>query len=276
MDIREATNRESLRGATTDDLRRRYLVQALFEPDRICLVYTHEDRLVFGGALPVARNLTLEPEGPINRTSFLSGREMAILHVGGGGGVVRVDGGSHELGPHDMLYIGRGERRVEFTSVSDVPARYYLASAPAHRDCPDKLVQAGDVVPVDIGTAEGSSRRRLYKVVHPDHVESCNLLMGYTELLAGDTWNTMPPHLHDRRTEIYFYFDLPASQRVFHFMGEPGETRHLVVENEQAVISPSWSIHAGVGTNAYTFCWAMAGENNDYGDLDPVKTTDLR
>ncbi len=276
MDIREATNRESVRGATTDELRRRYLVDDLFQADQIRLVYAHEDRLVIGGVLPVARGLILEPEGPINQASFLSGRELAILHVGGGRGVVRIDGSRHELGPRDMLYVGRGQRTVEFGSVSDAPTRYYLASAPAHRDCPDKLVSAGDVVPVDIGTAEGSSRRRLFKVVHPDHVESCNLLMGYTELWAGDTWNTMPPHLHDRRTEIYFYFDLPASERVFHFMGEPSETRHLVVENEQAVISPSWSIHAGVGTNAYTFCWAMAGENNVYSDLDPLKTTDLR
>jgi 4-deoxy-L-threo-5-hexosulose-uronate ketol-isomerase len=277
MQIRHATSPDWIRAVTTEELRGRFLVEGLFAADEVRMAYSHEDRLVIGGALPVTWPVTLDPAGPVNRTSFLTGRELGILHVGGGPGIVIVDGARHELGPLDMLYVGLGERTVEFASASaQAPARFYFVSATAHRSCPDVFVRSADVVPVEIGSAEGSSRRRLNKVIHPDHVETSNLLMGFTQMVPGDTWNTMPPHLHDRRTEIYFYFDLPVGERVFHFMGEPGETRHLVVENEQAVISPSWSIHAGVGTCAYTFCWAMAGENCDYGDLDPLKITGLR
>ena len=277
MDVRHATSPDSLMGATTDDLRRRYLVESLLVPDQIRTVYAFDDRLVIGGAAPATRSLTLRPGGPVNSPSFLSARELGILHVAGGTAVVTVDGAPFELAQRDMLYLGRGERTVEFASaMADEPARLYLVSAVAHRACPDRKITRSEVVPTDLGSTEGSSRRRLFRVIHPDHVETANLLMGYTELVPGDTWNTMPPHLHDRRAEVYFYFDLPADQRVFHIMGEPGETRHLVVANEQVVISPPWSIHAGVGTSAYTFCWAVAGENNTYTDFDPVAITHLR
>jgi 4-deoxy-L-threo-5-hexosulose-uronate ketol-isomerase len=276
MEIRHATSPDALLAATTAQLRQRHLVESMFVEGEIRTVYSHEDRLVLGGTVPLAALLALRPDGPVNSPTFLSHRELGVLHIGGGAGAVIVDGTRYALDPLDMLYVGRGERNVEFASLDAAhPARFYFASAVAHRACPDRLVTRSEVVPVEIGTTAGASRRRLYRVVHPDHVETANLLMGYTELLEGQVWNTMPPHLHDRRTEAYFYFDLPANERVLHLMGQPGETRHLVVANEQAVISPPWSIHAGAGTCGYTFCWAMAGENNTYTDLDQVALTSL-
>ena len=276
MQVRHATNPETVRGATTDQLRQRYLVEAILVADELRTVYAHEDRLVIGGAVPVTRPLVLQPDGPVNSTAFLSRRELGILHNGGGTAVVAAGGVSHTLRERDMLYLGAGERTVEFASESPAdPARLYFASALAPRRCPDRMVPRDEVVPIEIGTTAGASLRRLYRVIHPDHVETATLLMGYTELTPGNTWNTMPTHRHDRRTEVYFYFGLPENERVFHFMGEPGETRHLVVANEQAVISPPWSIHSGAGTSAYAFCWAMAGENNSYTDMDSVATTDL-
>ncbi|MCL4369004.1 MAG: 5-dehydro-4-deoxy-D-glucuronate isomerase [Actinobacteria bacterium] len=277
MQVRHALSPDALRGATTEELRRRYLVDSILAANDIRMVYVHDDRLVVGGVVPVAKPLTLRPDGPVNSPSFLSRRELGVLHTGGGTAVITVDGVVHALDERDMLYVGQGERTVEFASERpDDPARLYFASAPASRRCADRKIPRDAVVPIEIGTADGSSCRRLYRVVHPDHVETANLLMGYTELDPGNTWNTMPTHRHDRRTEIYFYFGLPAGERVFHFMGEPDETRHLVVAGEQAVISPPWSIHAGAGTSAYVFCWAMAGENNTYSDVDSVATTDLR
>lgn len=277
MQVRHATNPDTLRGISTDELRGRYLVESIVLAGELRTVYTHEDRLVVGGAVPLAEPLELPPGGPVNAAAFLSGRELGVLHVGGGPGVVTVDGTRHELSRLDTLYVGRGERAISFASADPAePARFYFASAVAHRACPDRRVARSEIVPVELGSSAGSSRRRLNKAIHPDHVETANLLMGFTELLEGSVWNTMPPHLHDRRTEVYFYFDLPETARVFHFMGEPDETRHLVVANEQAVVSPAWSIHAGAGTCAYTFCWAMAGENNTYTDLDAVDTMALR
>lgn len=277
MLARHATSPASLGGISTDELRGRYLVESLFAAGELRTAYTFEDRLVIGGVVPLADALELLPDGPVHAATFLSGRELGVLHVGGAPGIVSVDGTRHELGRLDSLYVGRGERAVAFASVDPAePARFYLASAVAHRTCPDVLVPRSQIVPVEIGTGAGSSLRRLNKAIHPDHVETANLLMGFTELLEGSVWNTMPPHLHDRRTEIYFYFDLPETERVFHLMGEPTETRHLVVANEQAVISPPWSIHAAAGTCAYTFCWAMAGENNTYTDLDQVPLGGVR
>jgi len=277
METRYARSPESLVGATTQELRSRYLATRLLEPGQLRTVYSFEDRIVVGGAVPLHESLPLVPEGPICSPEFLSRREVGVLHIGGGRGVVRAGEAIYELGPLDMLYLGAGERKVSFESPDAAdPARFYLASAMAHRTCPDRLVARDQVVPVVLGSEAGSSRRRLYKVIHPDHVETASLLMGYTELETGSIWNTMPPHLHDRRTEVYFYFGLPERERVVHLLGEPEETRHLFVSNEEAVISPPWSIHAGAGTCAYTFCWAMTGENADYGDLDQVATTELR
>jgi len=233
--------------------------------------------MVIGGAVPTAEALTLQPAGPVNTEHFLSRREVAILHVGGGRGVVRVDGERHELDVRDCVFAGQGSVSVELASVSaDQPARLYLVSTVAHRRCPTRRVSMADLEPTVLGAAETSNRRRIYKYVNPDVVESSSLMLGVTVLEPGDTWNTMPPHTHDRRSEVYFYFDLPAGARVLHLMGEPTETRHLLVANEQAVISPCWSIHAGSGTTAYTFCWAMAGENMVYNDMDQVDLSELR
>jgi 4-deoxy-L-threo-5-hexosulose-uronate ketol-isomerase len=275
--LRDAVSPDSVRGATTEELRARHLVEDLFVDGELHLVYSFEDRMVIGGAVPTARPLALLPAGPVNTERFLSRREAAILHVGGGPGVVTVDGERYELDSRDCLFAGQGGRSVELASASaDSPARLYVVSTVAHRSCPTRKVAMADLEPTVLGAAETSNRRRLYRYINADAVESSSLLLGVTVLDAGDTWNTMPPHVHDRRSEIYLYFDLPATARVFHFMGEPYETRHLVVANEQAVISPYWSIHAGSGTTAYAFCWAMAGENMVYNDMDLVDMSSLR
>lgn len=275
--LRHAVSPSSVRGASTDDLRARHLVEGLFTPGDLNLVYSFEDRLVIGGAVPTTGALSLEPVGPVNTERFLSRREAAILNVGGGTGIVTVDGERFELEPRECVFAGQGSESVELASASaDSPARLYIASAVAHRRCPTRKVTMADLEATVLGAAETSNRRRLYRYVNADAVESSALMLGVTVLESGDTWNTMPPHTHDRRSEIYLYFELPESARVVHLMGEPSETRHLVVANEQAVISPSWSIHAGSGTTAYAFCWAMAGENMVYNDMDPVAMGDLR
>jgi 4-deoxy-L-threo-5-hexosulose-uronate ketol-isomerase len=277
MELRHASSPDGLADGTTDDLRRRYLLESLLVANEIRAAYLYQDRLVVGGAVPIAEPLPLTPDGPIRSPSFLTGRELGILHVGGGRGVIRVADEVHQLDCLDMLYLGCGDRTVRFESEDPRrPARFYFVSARAHRTCGDRLVRRDQVQPVELGDDTSASRRHLYRVIHPDHVETASLLMGYTQLVPGSVWNTMPPHLHDRRTEVYFYFDLPDGERVFHFMGQPRATRHLVVANEQAVLSPPWSIHSGVGTAAYAFCWAMAGENTSYTDLDVVPTADLR
>lgn len=266
-----------MRGASTDDLRGRHLVEGLFTPGDLNLVYSFEDRLVIGGAVPTTEPILLEPVGPVNTERFLSRREAAVLNVGGGTGIVTVDGERFELEPRDCVFAGQGSESVELASASaDDPARLYLASAVAHRRCPTRKVTMADLEPTVLGAAETSNRRRLFRYVNADAVESSALMLGVTVLETGDTWNTMPPHTHDRRSEIYLYFELPETARVVHLMGEPAQTRHLVVANEQAVISPSWSIHAGSGTTAYAFCWAMAGENMVYNDMDQVAMGDLR
>jgi len=275
--IRHAVSPDSIRGASTDDLRARHLVEDLFVAGELNLVYSVEDRLVIGGAVPTSEPLALLPAGPVNTPHFLARREVAVLHVGGGPAAVTVDGERHELDVRDCLFAGQGSVSVELSSASPAaPARLYLVSAVAHRACPTRRVTMAELEPTVLGAAETSNRRRIYRYVNPDAVESSALLMGVTMLEPGDTWNTMPPHTHDRRAEIYLYFDLPAAARVFHFMGEPAETRHLVVANEQAVISPCWSIHAGSGTAAYSFCWAMAGENMVYNDMEQVAMAALR
>jgi 4-deoxy-L-threo-5-hexosulose-uronate ketol-isomerase len=275
--LRHAVSPDSVRGATTEELRSRHLVEDLFVEGQLHLVYCMEDRLVIGGAVPASAALALRPLGPVNTEHFLSRREAAILHVGGGPAVVTVDGDRYELDARDCLFAGQGPQSVELDSASpDRPARMYVVSSVAHRGCPTRKVSMAELEPTVLGSAETSNRRRIYRYVNPDAVASSSLLMGVTVLEPGDTWNTMPPHTHDRRSEIYLYFDLPAEARVFHLMGEPAETRHLVVANEQAVISPCWSIHAGSGTAAYSFCWAMAGENMVYDDMDPVAMDELR
>lgn len=275
--IKYGSGPESIRGATTQQVRDRYLVDSLFHPGRLNLAYANEDRTVLGGAIPTSEPLDLLPAGPVKTEYFLFNREIAILHVGGGAALVNVDGESHVLTSKDCLYVGRGHASVQMTSRDSAqPARLYLVSTIAHRECPTKKIAMDQVTPTVLGSAETANRRSIRRYVNPDQIESCSLLLGVTTLEAGSSWNTMPPHRHDRRSEIYFYFDIPADARVFHFMGEPAETRHLIVANEQAVISPGWSIHCGSGTAAYSFCWSMAGENLIYNDMDSVAIEELR
>ncbi len=277
MDARPASDPAYLAHASTDDIRRRFLVQGLMTPGDIRLTYLHEDRLVIGGAVPVGEPLRLGPDSPVRGSHFLRERELGILHVSGGPARVAVDDQTFDLDPGDMLYVGSGERAVSFMSRSiDAPAHLYLASARAHAGYPDVYVPAAAVTPVDLGSSERAGHRFLHKVIHPDHVRSCQLVMGYTVLASGSVWNTMPAHLHDRRTEVYFYYGLSAGDRVIHLLGEPTETRHVLVADEEAVVSPPWSIHCGAGTAPYAFCWAMAGENSDYGDMDPLAIEQLR
>jgi 4-deoxy-L-threo-5-hexosulose-uronate ketol-isomerase len=276
VDIREATSPAALAGASTEELRRRYLVQSLFEPGGLRLVYSQHDRLILGGAVPAGRPIRLEPGGPVRGAQFLEHREAGILHVGGGPGLVRVDAEEHELGPRDMLYVGRGSRTVELASASESdPARLYLVSAVAHAAFPDAQIREDDVTPVQLGSPDAASGRALRQYIFPDRCRSAALVMGVTTLDPGAVWNTMPAHVHDRRTEVYLYFDLPEDARVVHLMGPPDQTRSLIVADGEAVISPPWSIHSGAGTAAYRFCWAMAGENVDYTDMDPVPMSGL-
>jgi 4-deoxy-L-threo-5-hexosulose-uronate ketol-isomerase len=275
--LRHAVSPDSVRGASTEELRSRHLVEGLFAEGRLELVYSFEDRMVIGGAVPTDAPLALEPAGPVNTERFLSRRELAVLHVGGGAGTVTVDGERHELGFRDCLFAGQGAAAVELASAdAGDPAHLYLVSSLAHRACPTRRIAMAELEPTVLGAAETSNRRRIYRYVDPGAVESSSLLLGVTVLESGDTWNTMPPHVHDRRSEIYLYFDLADPARIVHLMGEPAETRHLVVANRQAVISPCWSIHAGSGTTAYSFCWAMTGENMVYNDMEPVGMGDLR
>jgi 4-deoxy-L-threo-5-hexosulose-uronate ketol-isomerase len=275
--IKYGSDPGSVRGATTEQLRERYLVDSLFQSGALSLVYVSEDRTVLGGAIPKSEPLSLLPTGPVKTDYFLFNRELAILHVGGGAGQVTVDGQGYELAPKDCLYVGRGHPSVQMASRDAAdPARLYLVSTIAHRECPTKKIAVNDIAPTVLGAVETANRRTLRRYVNPDQVESCSLLLGVTTLEPGASWNTMPPHRHDRRSEIYLYFGLAPNARAFHFMGEPSETRHLIVANEQAVISPSWSIHCGSGTTAYSFCWAMSGENLVYNDMDPVGIEELR
>lgn len=271
MEVREATSRSLLSGASTQELRSHYLVRSLFQPGQLRLVYCHEDRLVLGGAVPAGRKLTLEPEGPVNGPHFLSNREAGILHLGGGGGLVTVDGKEYQLAPRDILYVGRGAEQVAFEGVAaDNPPRLYIVSAVAHAAFLTVLVREEDVAPIALGTAANASRRDLRVYIPPDRHGTAALMMGITTVHPGSVWNTVPAHTHDRRSEVYLYFDLASAERVIHLMGPPAETRSLVVSNEEAVISPPWSIHMGAGTAPYRFCWVMAGENAEYADMDPA------
>ncbi|PSK98471.1 4-deoxy-L-threo-5-hexulose uronate isomerase [Murinocardiopsis flavida] len=276
MDIRYATNPEDARGYDTEELRRRYLLDAVFVPGEIRLTYSHQDRVVLGGAMPLGAELTLDPDDALRTDHFCERRELAVFCVGGRG-TVRVDGAVYELDRADLLYVGRGSRDVAFGSADPAaPARLYLFSTPAHQSHPTTVVREGDVAPVELGTPDGANVRTLRRYVDGTLVRSCQLMMGYTTLAPGSVWNTMPAHTHVRRTECYLYFDLPPEARVIHLMGELDRTRHLVMRNEQAVISPSWSVHSGAGTADYSFVWAMAGENYDFTDMDHVAMDELR
>ncbi len=258
---------------STSELRAGFLLERLFEPGEIRLVYTDLDRLIVGGILPLAPlRLPVFPE--LGTAFFAERREVGILNLGAAG-TVTVDGETFDLDRYDSLYVGMGAEDLVFESSTDEPAAFYFTSAPAHRPCPTTRVQRAQAVEVALGDDAHSCRRRIVKSICPDTVESCQLVLGFTELMPNSVWNTMPPHTHSRRSEIYLYFDLDG-EMVFHLMGSPGNTRHLVVRNREAVLSPSWSLHSGAGTTNYRFAWVMAGENQNFGDIDPLPLSHLR
>lgn len=263
------------RGMHTAALRQAFLVEQLMLPGTVRLVYTHYDRMIIGGIVPTQEPLVLPNHPELRASYFLERREAGIINVGGDG-VIVADGQEYTLTKLDALYVGKGVQQVKFRSVnSSQPAYFYLLSAPAHQAYPVRKMTKEEATPVTIGSSETANERTIYKYIHLQGIQSCQLVMGLTRLHPGSVWNTMPPHTHTRRTEVYFYFDVHPEQRVFHFMGEPKETRHLVVANHEAVISPPWSIHAGCGTANYGFIWGMAGENLEYTDMDPAPVTEL-
>lgn len=272
LEVRHATHPDQVRGFDTAALRGAYLVEDLFAPDTITAVLTHHDRIVLAGARPAGGPLTLGTWPEVRSEFFLERREAGIVNVGGPG-TVTVDGTKFELTTGACLYAGRGARDVVFEGSE---AAFYIFSAAAHTDFPTTLVQPGEGNRLELGDQQTANRRTIDQYIHADGVRSCQIVLGVTTLHPGSTWNTMPAHTHDRRTECYLYFGLPESERIVHLLGEPDETRHLLVADRQAVISPSWSIHSGVGTSAYSFVWAMAGENQAFGDMDGVDVKDLR
>lgn len=275
MEIRNAVHPDHAVLFDTAELREHFLIQDLFRPDEAKLVYSYFDRLIVGGVCPV-NPLKLEVDEKIIGASFLlQRRELGVINVGAEG-VVTIDGKSYAMAPKDGLYIGMGAENLEFSSADkNNPARFYLNCAPAHTTYPTAQVAFSQAEPVEMGETAQSNKRTIRKYIHPGGVKSCQLVMGMTTLETGCVWNTMPVHTHQRRMEAYFYFGLAEDQVVFHFMGEPAETRHIVVRNQEAVLSPSWSIHSGAGTASYTFIWGMVGENQTFTDMDAVPMNDL-
>ncbi|HTW62899.1 MAG TPA: 5-dehydro-4-deoxy-D-glucuronate isomerase [Terracidiphilus sp.] len=261
---------------TTEELREVFLLSGLYGPGKLHLAYVDLDRSVVGFATPLDAPLALPTFAELRANYFTERRELGALNVGGAG-TITVDGKSHALENLDCLYIGRGSREVSFASKDgNAPAVFYLLSYPAHAEFPVALVRKAEASPTEIGSAETCNKRTICKYIHLQGARSCQLVMGVTHLAPGSNWNTMPPHTHMRRSEIYMYFNLAADARVMHFMGPPAETRHLVMQDKEIVVSPGWSVHAGVGTRAYSFCWGMGGENQDYADMDPAPIDTLR
>ena len=276
MRNRYANNPKDSKRYDTEELRENYLVEDIFKDDQIELVYSHVDRIIFGGIKPVYKELKLEAGKEMGVDYFLEGRELGIINIGGKA-IVTIDGTEYELKEKDGLYVGKGNKEVSFKSVNpEEPAKLYVNSVPAHKEYETVKIDIEKANPVRLGDNKTLNKRTIYQYVHPNVCESCQLLMGLTMLEPGNAWNTMPCHTHERRMEVYFYFDMDEDTRVFHLMGEPTETRHLVVKNEECVISPSWSIHSGVGTSNYTFIWGMCGENKTFDDMDNIPMDVLR
>jgi 4-deoxy-L-threo-5-hexosulose-uronate ketol-isomerase len=260
----------------TEELRETFLLEGLFQPGEIEFAYVDVDRTVIGSAVPATAALKLETEPELRSEYFLERRELGVFNVGGVGSVT-VDGKTFELAKMDCLYVGRGSKDVSFASKdAAAPANFYLLSYAAHKEYPTAMVKFADIKPVELGSLETCNKRKIYKAIHREGIQSCQLVMGFTVLDTGSNWNTMPPHTHMRRSEVYFYFDVDPAHRVLHLMGPPEATSHLVMKDKEVVVSPGWSIHAGVGTKNYAFCWGMGGENQDYADMDPVKIEELR
>ena len=275
FDIRFAIDPVSASTMNTEELREHFLIDELFSLGGVNWTYTHYDRMAVGGAMPGAKALQLEAIKPTGTANFLDRRELIAANVGGPG-TITVDGVAHAVGTKDMLYVGMGNTVVSFASTdAGTPAKFYLLSAPAHASHPTKLIRQVDAKRLDLGSKEAANERSIFQFVNADSVKTCQLVVGLTSFAPGSVWNPMPAHVHDRRMEAYLYFELDPAAIVVHLMGEPDETRHLIVRNEQAIISPPWSIHSGAGTGAYTFIWAMAGDNVDYTDAEKVGMDEL-
>ncbi len=275
-EIRYASHPQDAKGYDTARLRKEHLVEKLFSANEVNMVYSLYDRMVVGGAQPVGEVIALEAIDPLKAKFFLHRRELGIFNVGGKG-TVTVGQEQYELDYKEALYIGSGDREVTFQSVDDAsPAKFYFNSTPAHKNCPDRKITKADALVMELGSLQTANHRNINKMMVREVLETCQLQMGMTELQTGSIWNTMPAHIHSRRMEAYFYFEVPEGQAVCHFMGEPTETRHIWMKGDQAVISPEWSIHSAAATYNYTFIWGMGGENLDYSDQDFFKHTDLR
>ncbi|MCL2286536.1 MAG: 5-dehydro-4-deoxy-D-glucuronate isomerase [Firmicutes bacterium] len=276
LDIRYANHPDDVKKYTTEDLRKHFLIEHVFIPDEANLVYSHIDRIIVGGIMPVTKTLTLTAGKEMGVDAFFERREGGIINIGGKG-VITLDSKVFTLNRQDGLYIGMGVKEILFEAADPTdPPKFYFNSAPAHHGYPSTLITLENARKVHLGSTETSNKRTINQYVHPDVVASCQLVMGMTILDTGSVWNTMPSHTHERRMEAYFYFDMAQDARVVHLMGQPTETRHIIMANEQAVLSPSWSIHSGVGTGSYTFIWGMCGENITFTDMDHIAMEDLR
>lgn len=276
MEIRFAIGKKETRELDTDGLRENFLVSDLFAAGQVKLVYSHHDRVIIGGVMPAGAEVMLPNPAELRASYFLERRELGIINLGGLGNVV-ADGGNYALDKLECLYLGKGVQDIRFQSDDpSAPSKFYILSAPAHQSYPTCKYTREDAAPVSLGEAATSNKRTVYKYIHKDGIRSCQLVMGLTVLEPGSVWNSVPPHTHTRRMEVYLYFDLAPAHRLFHFMGEPQETRHIVMANDEAVISPPWSMHFGCGTSNYAFVWGMAGENLDYTDMDPAPVPTLK
>ena len=280
MDIRYSANQRDVKRYTTEELRNEFLIENLYKPDEVVAVYSHVDRMLTLGCMPVNETVSIDKGMDVwanfGSDYLLERREIGVFNIGGAG-KIHADGEGFDMGYKDCLYIAKGTKAVTFSSEDAAkPAKFYMVSAPAHRSCKTTFIPIANAAKKPTGSAETSNKRVICQFIHPDVLETCQLLMGVTVLEPGSVWNTMPAHTHERRMEVYMYFEVPEGNVVFHMMGEGAETRHIVTQNEQAVISPSWSIHAGCGTGSYTFIWAMGGENQVFEDMDVINPVDMK